>query len=57
MEWKILDLHTKNAELKLKFKNIENLMTSDEEVNEEGPVGNLVRLSQKIKSIVKAILI
>jgi hypothetical protein len=57
LEWKILDLHTKNAELKLKFKNIENLMTSDEEVNEEGPVGNLVRLSQKIKSIVKAILI
>jgi hypothetical protein len=54
---KILDLHTKNAELKLKFKNIENMMSNDDDVNDEGPVGNLVRLSQKIKNIVKAILI
>ena len=39
------------------MRNVENEMSVDEEVEEEGAVVALVRLSQKVKAVVRGMLV
>ena len=47
----------KLAELRWRIKQVEEEMKVVEEGEEDGPVVNLVRLSQKVKALVKGLLI
>ena len=43
--------------MKNKMKKIDEVMLDDKEIADEGVIGKMVQLSQKIKSIVKGMIV
>jgi hypothetical protein len=53
----IIELRAKVVEMKNKMKKIDEVMIDDKEIADEGVIGKMVQLSQKIKSIVKGMIV
>lgn len=52
----VLELRGRVVEMRSKVRRIDEMMESEGEVNDDGAIGLLVRLSQKVKSIVKGMI-
>ncbi len=57
MKNEIIELRAKVVEMKNKMKKIDEVMIDDKEIADEGVIGKMVQLSQKIKSIVKGMIV
>lgn len=57
MKNEIIELRAKIVEMKNKMKKIDEVMIDDKEIADEGVIGKMVQLSQRIKSIVKGMIV
>lgn len=53
----VIELRGKVVELKRSARSVGELMEKEEEIGEDGPIINLVQLSQKVKALVQGMLI
>ena len=52
----MVELRGRLVETRRSLRSVEELMSSEEEISDDGPVVSLVRLSQKVKTLVKGLL-
>lgn len=53
----VLELRGKMVEMRRSVRSVEEEMQSGEEIGDDGPVVSLVRLSQRVKALVRGLLV